>query len=81
MHLSEELQRDPAHPVPLPEEDSEREEVPTVSFRIGRTLKEIEQVYILETLAWMDEHRAKTASVLGINVQTLRSRLKNYTVS
>ena len=81
MHLPKELQGPPAHPVPLPEEDSDREEVPTVSFPIGRTLKEIEQVYILETLAWMDEHRAKTASVLGINVQTLRSRLKNYAVS
>ena len=81
MHLPKELQGPSAHPVPLPEEDSDREEVPTVSFPIGRTLKEIEQVYILETLAWMDEHRAKTASVLGINVQTLRSRLKNYAVS
>ena len=81
MHLPKELQADPAHPVPLPEEDSDREEAPTVSFPIGRTLKEIEQVYILETLEWMDKHRAKTASVLGMNVQTLRSRLKNDNVS
>ncbi|MDD9972826.1 MAG: sigma-54 dependent transcriptional regulator [Candidatus Poribacteria bacterium] len=81
MHLPQFLQEDSTHPVPLPEEHSDGEEVPTVSFPIGRTLKEIEQVYILETLEWMDGHRAKTASVLGINVQTLRSRLKNYNVS
>ena len=77
MHLPKELQADPAHPVPLPEEDSDREEAPTVSFPIGRTLKEIEQMYILETLEWMDKHRAKTASVLDISVRTLRNRLKN----
>ena len=81
MHLPKELQGNQVHPVPLPEEDSDREEAPTVSFPIGRTLKEIEQVYILETLEWMDKHRAKTASVLGMNVQTLRSRLKNDNVS
>ena len=81
MHLPQFLQEDSAHPVPLPEEDSDGEEVPTVSFPIGRTLKEIEQMYILETLEWMDKHRAKTASVLDINVQTVRSRLKNYNVS
>ncbi len=81
MHLPKELQEDSTHPVPLPQEDSDGEKVPTVSFPIGWTLKEIEQAYILETLKWMDEHRAKTASVLDINVQTLRSRLKNYNVS
>ncbi len=81
MHLPQFLQEDSAHRVPLPKEDSDGEEAPTVSFLIGRTLKEIEQVYILETLEWMDRHRAKTASVLGISVRTLRDRLKNYNVS
>lgn len=81
MHLPKELQEGPTHPVPLPEEHSDGKEVPTVSFPIGLTLKEVTQVYILETLKWMDGRRAKTASVLGINVQTLRSRLKNYNVS
>ena len=81
MHLPKELQGNQAHPVPSPEEDSDGEEVPTVYFPIGRPLKEIEQVYILETLEWMDKHRAKTASVLGMDVKTLRSRLKNYNVS
>ena len=81
MHLPAELQGDHAHSVHLPEEDSDSEEAPTVSFPIGLTLKEIEQVYILETLEWMDKHRAKTASVLGIDVKTLRSRLKNDNVS
>lgn len=81
MHLPKELQEDSTHSVPLPEEDSDREEVPTVSFPIGRTLKEIAQVYILETLKWMDEHRAKTASILGISERTLRNRLKKLNVS
>ena len=81
MHLPKELQEDQAHPVPLPEEDSDGEEVPTVSFPIGLTLKEVTQVYILETWKWMDEHRAKTASVLGMSVRTLRNRLKKLNVS
>lgn len=81
MHLPQFLQEDFAHPVPLPEEDSDGEEVPTVSFPIGLTLKEVAQVYILETFECMDKHRGKTASVLGINVRTLRDRLKKLNVS
>lgn len=81
MHLPKELQEDSAPPVPLLKENSDGEEVPTVSFPLGWTLKEIEQVYTLETLKWMDEHRAKTASILDISERTLRDRLKNYNVS
>ena len=80
MHLPTELQADHTPSVPLSEEDSDREEAPTVAFPIGLTLKKVEQMYTLETLEWMDRHRAKTASVLGISVRTLRNRLKNHTI-
>ena len=65
MHLPQFLQEDSAHPVPLPEEDSDGEEVPTVSFPIGRTLKEIEQMYILETLEVDGQASCQNSECLG----------------
>lgn len=81
MHLPKELQEDSTHPVPLPEEHSDGEEVPTVSFPLGWTLEQVKQGYILKIFKWMGKHRAKTASVLGISVRTLRNILKKLNVS
>lgn len=80
-HLPAELQGLYARPEHLSQEGPDSEEHLTVSFPIGRPLKEIERVCILKTLARMDGNRTKTAKLLGICVRTLRDKLKIYTTS
>lgn len=80
IHL-EELHEIHTHPRHLPEGDSNVQEDPTVTLPIGLTLEEIEQVFILKTLAWLGENRTKTAKVLGISARTLRERLRIYATS
>lgn len=78
IHLPPELQENHERPRYLSEEDSNAQEHLTVSFPIGRPLKEVEQGFILKTLAWMNGNRTKTADVLKIGVRTLRNKLKTY---
>jgi len=80
-HLPAELQGLYARPEQLSQEGPDGEKHLTVSFPIGRPLKEIERVCILKTLARMDGNRTKTAKLLGICVRTLRDKLKIYTTS
>lgn len=40
-----------------------------------KTLREVEDAHILQTLAYCNGNKTKTASLLGISVRTLRSRL------
>jgi len=44
----------------------------------GLTLKEVEEKLILATLKKNDNHRKKTAEMLGISERGLREKLKNY---
>ena len=44
----------------------------------GKTLKEVEQTLILETLKEQNSHKDKTSEVLGISVRTLRNKLNEY---
>lgn len=49
-----------------------------LSFRMGATLKEIEKLAILTTLAQENGNRSKTAAVLGISRATLPIKLRTY---
>ena len=51
---------------------------PTVAIPVGLTLKQVEKIYILETLARLDGNQAKTAAVLDVSRPTLRSKLRTF---
>ncbi len=51
---------------------------PTVTIPVGLTLKEVEKIYILETLARMGGNQAKTAAVLDVSRPTLRNKLRTF---
>jgi DNA-binding NtrC family response regulator len=44
----------------------------------GLTLRELEQLYILQTLARMGQNRTRTAAALGISLRGLQYKLKSY---
>lgn len=50
----------------------------SVSALVGLPLKEVEEKVILATLQKNEEHRKKTASMLGISERGLRDKLKQY---
>lgn len=76
-HLPPELHGTHAH-LPVPEDDSECQEHPIMSFPVGLTLKQIERKVILMTLAGQNGHQSKTAEILGISARTLRNKLRDY---
>lgn len=49
-----------------------------VQALVGLPLKEIERMVILETLKKNNQHRKKTAAMLGISERGLREKLKQY---
>ena len=49
-----------------------------VAIPVGLTLKQVEKIYILETLARLDGNQAKTAAVLDVSRPTLRSKLRTF---
>lgn len=48
---------------------------------LGASLKAVEEAFILDTLAWQNGNRTKTAKILGISIRTLQNRLKDYQIS
>jgi transcriptional regulator with PAS, ATPase and Fis domain len=48
---------------------------------LGASLKAVEEAFILDTLAWQNGNRTKTAKILGISIRTLQNRLKDYKIS
>jgi DNA-binding NtrC family response regulator len=56
------------------------DEIPTASsaFRVGMTLREMEQVLIGKTLELTENNKSKAAHILGITVRTLRNKLSEY---
>ncbi len=50
----------------------------TVELPIGLTLKEVERMWILKTLAQFDGNRAKTAKILGMSLSSLYNKLNGY---
>lgn len=51
---------------------------PSIVIPIGKKLKEIEKMVILETLSHCKGHRERTAAMVGISVRSLRNKLKQY---
>ena len=51
---------------------------PTLTFRVGTPLAEIDRQVTLATLEHFDRHKEKTAAALGISLKTLYNRLKEY---
>lgn len=45
---------------------------------IGKSLKEVEKEFILQTLADQKQNRSQTAKILGITLKTLRNKLNDY---
>jgi DNA-binding NtrC family response regulator len=46
---------------------------------VGRTVAEMEQQLIIETLSHCLGNRTHAANILGISIRTLRNKLKEYT--
>ena len=49
-----------------------------ISIRLGTTLAEAEYQLILATLQHFNNHKERTAAVLGVSLKTLYNRLKEY---
>ena len=77
-HLPEEILAFGQPRVNIPKENCTPENQQTVSVPLGSSLKTMEETFILDTLAWQNENRTKTAEVLEISVRTLQNRLKDY---
>ena len=45
---------------------------------VGRTVAEVEQALILQTLGHCHGNRTHAATILGISIRTLRNKLKQY---
>lgn len=70
--LPDEVRKDP--PLLINPADVET----SVKALVGLPLKEIEKMVILETLKRNNQHRKKTATMLGISERGLREKLKQY---
>ena len=81
-HLPEEVRTFQPHPLPLADEtaaaNSNAPECLVLSFPMGTTLKEIEKLAILTTLARENGNKSKTAKTLGIHRRTLHKKLRDY---
>ena len=79
-HLPEGIQMYQKRPVSIFGEIATPEDEQKVSIPLGTTLRDMEEVYTLDTLAWLDGNRTKTADMLGIGIRTLQRKLKKYGV-
>jgi two-component system response regulator AtoC len=51
---------------------------PSITIRLGTSLPEAERQLIEATLQHFDNHKERTAAVLGVSLKTLYNRLKEY---
>jgi DNA-binding NtrC family response regulator len=51
---------------------------PTMTLPAGTTLAEAERQLIMQTLARVGENKAEAARQLGLDVKTIRNKLKTY---
>lgn len=51
---------------------------PTVSIRVGSTIKEAEKEIIAQTLTWTNNNRQRSAAILGITRRTLYKKISKY---
>jgi len=50
----------------------------SISLEVGKSLSEVEKAYIQLTLKFTNNHRARTAEILGISTRTLQNRLSEF---
>ncbi len=58
--------------------DGAGERAASVTLRVGASMADAERELILATFAHYDQHKERTAAVLGISLKTLYNRLKEY---
>ena len=51
---------------------------PTIEFRMGQTMVEVEKHFLFHTINHMDGNKTKAAKILGISLKTLHNKLNKY---
>jgi two-component system, NtrC family, response regulator HydG len=63
----------------LPENlTSKAHKVPTVQFRLGQTMEDVEKDFLFNTLNYVDGNKTKAAKMLDISLKTLHNKLAKY---
>ncbi len=51
---------------------------PTLSFRLGQTMEDVEKEFLFHTLSYVDGNKTKAAKMLDISLKTLHNKLSKY---
>lgn len=63
----------------LPESmTSKAHKAPTVEFRLGQTMDEVEKQFLFSTISFVDGNKTKAAKMLDISLKTLHNKLAKY---
>lgn len=63
----------------LPENlTSKASKAPTLEFRLGQTMEEVEKQFLFHTIANVDGNKTKAAKMLDISLKTLHNKLAKY---
>lgn len=63
----------------LPESlTSKAHKTPTIEFRVGQTMDEVEKQFLFHTLSHADGNKTKAAKTLDISLKTLHNKLSKY---
>jgi DNA-binding NtrC family response regulator len=57
---------------------SKASKTPTIEFRLGQTVAEVEKHFLFHTINHMDGNKTKAAKILGISLKTLHNKLNKY---
>lgn len=70
---------DVIEPEDLPETLTSRaSKAPTVEFRLGMTMEEVEKQFLFHTINYVDGNKTKAAKMLDISLKTLHNKLNKY---
>jgi len=57
---------------------SKAKKVPTLEFRLGQTIEEVEKHFLFHTINYVDGNKTKAAKMLDISLKTLHNKLAKY---
>lgn len=57
---------------------SKAHKAPTVQFRLGQTMEDVEKEFLFHTLSYVDGNKTKAAKLLDISLKTLHNKLAKY---
>ncbi len=57
---------------------SKAKKAPTVEFRLGQTMDDVERDFLFHTLSFVDGNKTKAARMLNISLKTLHNKLAKY---